>query len=70
MQSTVRGSGLGLSITRQLIQAMGGTIHVESTGIPGKGSAFIFTLPTPTKAQTTPSPVEDIPDGEGIPGTA
>jgi glutamate:GABA antiporter len=70
MQSTVRGSGLGLSITRQLIQAMGGTIHVESTGIPGKGSAFIFTLPTPTKAQTTPPPVEDIPDGEGIPGTA
>ena len=45
MHGTVRGSGLGLSITRQLVQAMGGTIHVESSGIAGEGSAFIFTLP-------------------------
>lgn len=37
------GSGLGLSITKQLLELHGGTIHVES--ILGKGSKFTFTLP-------------------------
>jgi signal transduction histidine kinase/CheY-like chemotaxis protein len=34
------GAGLGLSICRQLIEKMGGTIGVRSA--PGKGSAFAF----------------------------
>ncbi len=41
-----RGVGLGLYIVAQLIHLHGGTIHVESDGIPGEGSRFIFTLPT------------------------
>ncbi|MEO8973015.1 MAG: GAF domain-containing protein [Ktedonobacteraceae bacterium] len=44
--SKTRGVGLGLYIVAQLIQLHGGTIHVESDGIPGAGSRFIFTLPT------------------------
>ncbi len=36
------GSGLGLSIAREVLSAMGETITVEST--PGEGSAFRFTL--------------------------
>ncbi|HLJ32962.1 MAG TPA: GAF domain-containing protein [Ktedonobacteraceae bacterium] len=43
--SKTRGVGLGLYIVAQLIHLHGGTIHVESNGIPGEGSRFIFTLP-------------------------
>ncbi len=46
MHGTTRGSGLGLSITRQLVEAMHGSIWVESSGIEGEGASFIFTLPT------------------------
>lgn len=38
-----KGSGLGLLITKSLIERGGGSIRVEST--PGKGSAFYFTQP-------------------------
>ena len=36
------GTGLGLSITQKILEAMGGTIEVEST--PGIGSKFTFEL--------------------------
>lgn len=36
------GAGLGLTIARQLVEAQGGTIHVEST--PGQGTRFTFHL--------------------------
>jgi len=41
----VRGAGLGLYISKQLIEAMGGQIWAESSGEPGEGSCFCFTLP-------------------------
>ncbi len=38
-------SGLGLAITKQLIQAHGGEISVQSDGVPGKGTTFSIELP-------------------------
>src|SRR5438874_910474 len=45
LNSIVRGSGLGLYISRRLIEAMDGNIWIESSGIAGAGSTFHFQLP-------------------------
>jgi hypothetical protein len=36
------GTGLGLVISAKLASAMGGMMWVESSGIPGQGSTFLF----------------------------
>ena len=45
LSGSVRGTGLGLYISKRLVAAMGGVMWVESSGIPGHGSCFCFTLP-------------------------
>ena len=47
------GLGLGLSISRAVIEAMGGSIGVTSK--PGHGSRFWFTLPLAASAQRVSS---------------
>jgi signal transduction histidine kinase len=54
MAGPVHGSGLGLYISKRLIEAMQGQIWVESSGIPGEGSRFCFTLPC---GSPTPPPM-------------
>ena len=43
LNSVVHGPGLGLSISKSIVEQLGGTIGVESE--PGKGACFWFTLP-------------------------
>jgi signal transduction histidine kinase len=40
----IEGSGVGLSLVKQIVEAHGGNISVKST--PGVGSAFTISLPT------------------------
>lgn len=47
---SVKGSGIGLTIVKKIIEAHRGTISLDST--PGKGSTFHVTLPIDIKTKS------------------
>ena len=59
------GSGLGLSISRRLVELQGGRIGLESAA--EGGSTFYFTLPMVSTAPLPELPIEEDDDGEAAP---
>ena len=57
---TEAGAGLGLSIARQIAEAHGGSIEVDSA--VGRGSTFTLLLPNDPEPASANSPVADITD--------
>ena len=57
--SRVEGSGLGLTISRKLVELMGGTIRVNS--VPGRGTEFAVRIPATEVAPAAPRPSQAAP---------
>ena len=60
--SRIQGTGLGMAITKNIVDMMGGTIEVQTA--QGKGSEFIICVPMRTQAEHRP--VEKITELEGL----
>ncbi len=60
------GMGLGLAITRRLVEMHGGKINCISSGEEGSGTTFYFTLPIQPEALPEDQDAEEIRPEESV----
>lgn len=67
-QTEIEGTGIGLSLVKQLVQLMGGEVGV--TSIEGKGSDFWFSIPLESKTSNKKKPlnilINNFPDNRKL----
>jgi PAS domain S-box-containing protein len=61
MDRSVGGLGIGLTLSRRLVEMLGGTIAASSEG-PGRGAQFTVRLPVEASGAAPPVPVAPEPD--------
>ena len=54
LQARLRGTGLGLSLSKRLAELLGGSVGLEST--VGKGSVFFVTIPAQFQVEAAQAP--------------
>jgi signal transduction histidine kinase/ActR/RegA family two-component response regulator len=52
------GTGLGLTLVRRMAERHGGSVTVQSEGVPGHGSRFTISLPWDIAANNLPQPAK------------
>jgi len=60
-EGVARGSGLGLSICKAIVEAHRGTIQVKSK--PGQGATFVVTLPLASASRDGHQPLATVHSG-------
>ena len=64
--SKIQGTGLGMAITKNLVDLMGGTIQVKSK--KGEGSTFTVDIPFQISQADTPAAIRREPQAQDMPG--
>ena len=65
-RSAYPGTGIGLAMTRKIIEYFGGKIWLDTTCT--EGSRFLFTLPIPAETMNPEAPEDDNPEASGTLG--